>query len=90
MNKLDPLDIVGYAIIVLCVILVSSGLYAIYRAAAASGQVEYCYVESISSGGMTVVHLHGHRPWRFDRFIGGFTTMKAAAAAASKIDCPIR
>ena len=90
MNKLDPFDVLSWAGVIALIAGVLIAGYCCWRAAAADGQVTYCYTEYWSPSEMPpMIRLFGFRPWRSDRRIGNYKDLVEATEAAKLIGCKI-
>lgn len=61
--------------------------YCLIKAVQANGEVSYCYVEYNNMGRYPFYSLRGYRPWRSDRDIGVFLSIKEANDAAVAMKC---
>jgi hypothetical protein len=69
------------------------------RIATASGQADFCYVESIVGTGSNYIYpqdldkqvwkVRAHRPWRQDLTLGLAPTLEEAIGVAERAKCPL-
>lgn len=80
------------AVIAALVIVGLVGLcgWSIYGSVKSNGEIDYCFIEMWSPGGMSPQYqLFGHRPWRSDRLIANYTSIEEAKAKADTIGCKV-
>ncbi len=80
-------ELVLYIISMIAMFLAGVAGYASCMSIAASGEVEYCYIEN---GNFGISHLKGHRSWRMDRDVAVFADPSGAAVFAEQTHCPLR
>ena len=70
--------------------------YPIFRAIAASGQIEYCYVSTSvwtvpNQPNVVMYYLYGFRSWRSDRIIAqNLVSMDEVRTSAQKYGCELK
>lgn len=79
----------GAAILVTGVSILALISWVLVSSIAASGRVEFCYVESHNASDFPIYRLYGWRDWREDNVIGSYPNLEAAVAASRSMDCPL-
>lgn len=83
-------SIIVTVVMVLFACLTSLGLYVAVESVRSNGEVDYCYLSLWSTQQSTHMALMGHRSWRQDAYLGEYSSIVEAKAAADVIQCKLQ